>query len=165
MSDRLLRFDTDDACGQWNSTLMEDFRSDSEFIRAADELFRIAVAEHTRRECITSDGLSLEAATIELGTSISLHFRLQFLDAPDGCWDAPAQFSVASGLDSSGVVNATLSCGLCEPDGDFWYPRNRRMTSVILGDDYNWAFRRTRSYGPPTISSWMQRRYRSCGEP
>ena len=163
MNDRLHRFDTADACGRWNSILIEDFRSDTRFVHIADELFSDAVAEYSNGECVTSDGLAIESVTIDFGRSMKLHFRLQFLDAPNGCWDAPAQFSLAP--DPNRVDNkcATLSCGLHESDGNFWHPRKRRMSSVVLPDDYDWAYRRTRIYCPPTISAWIQMR-RSGGE-
>ena len=163
--DRLLRFDTTAACGQWNSHLIEDFRTDLRFVSTANDLFSEVVAEHSNGKCIASDGSLLETVIIDLGVSISLCFRLSFLDAPNGCRDAPARFFVAKDLIQNGYSRATLSCGLSGPETDFWYPGNGRMTSVLLPDDYHWAYHRTRIYGPPTISSWIQRRANERGEP
>ncbi|WP_145073541.1 hypothetical protein [Aureliella helgolandensis] len=159
------RYDSASACGKWNTTLIDDFRSDSDFIRAADELFSDVVSRHTNGECITSDGLLLETANIVLGGSIDLCFRLDFLDAPDGCGMAPAKFSVATDTTRDDCMLATLCCGLREPDGNFWYPSTRRMPSVTMPDDYDWAYSHTRVYGLPTISSWIDRRTPKRGEP
>jgi hypothetical protein len=161
----LLRFDTSTACGRWNSSLIEDFRSDLRFVGSADDLFSEAVAEYSNGECVASDGSSIETVMIDIGVSLAICFRLNFLDAPNGCWDAPARFIVAKDQTQSGFARATLSCGLREPGADFWYPKNKRKASVVLPDDYQWAYHRTHFYGPPTISSWIQRRSGERGEP
>ncbi len=163
-NDRLRHYDSARACGQWNATLIEDFRSDSEFIHTADELFGEVVDQHTNGGCIASDGLSLEAVMIDLGTSLDLYFRLHFLDAPNGYGIAPARFSVATDTTRVDCTLAALCCGLREPDGDFWYPTTTRMPNVVMPKDYDWACRHTRVYGPLTISSWIDRQRRKRGE-
>lgn len=156
--DRLHQYDSTSACGQWNATLIEDFRSAPEFMGTAEQLFGKVVNQRTNGECVASDGLSLDAVTIDLGNLIDLYFRLYFLDTPNGYGEAPAKLSVATDPKRSDCMLATLCCGLSEPDGDFWYPSTKRRSSVVLPDDYAWAYRNTRLYGPPTISSWMERR-------
>ncbi len=164
VKDRLRRYDSAGACGQWNAALIEDFRSDSGFVRSADELFREVVSRHTNGECSVSDGLSLETTMIDLGTSIELYFRLHFLDAPNGCGMAPAKFSVATDATHYDRMLATLRCGLREPEGDFWYPDSGRFGNVVMPEDYEWAYTHTRTYGLPTISSWTGRRTRKRGK-
>ena len=165
MNDRLRRYDSVGACGQGNATLIDDFRSDSEFVRTVDELFRRVVAQHTHSEFITSDGLSLEAVSIDLGLSLDLYFRLHFLDAPNGYGIAPAKYSVASDTTGDDSMLAELCCGLCESEGQFWYPTTKRMPNVVMPADYDWSYRTTRVYGPPKIASWIDRRDRKRGEP
>lgn len=162
--DRLLYFDTSDACGQSNATLIDDFRSDLKFIRAADDLFCEAVARHTGGECIASDGLSLETVMTLIGTSMSPCFRLNFLDSPFGYGQAPARFLVAIDPADRDRKLATICCGLRQPDGDFWYPSTKRVGNVVMPDDYEWAYSQTRCYGQPTVSSWLARRPRNRGE-
>lgn len=164
-NDRLRRFATADACGPWNSELIDDLRSDTKFMHTADALFREIVALHSNAECDTSDGFSLETVAIDLGASIKIHFRLHSLDAPDGYGTAPAQIFVATDPTRNDCARVTLSCGLREPDGDFWYPANKRIHSVVLPDDYDWAYGRSRIYGPPTISSWMETQNRKGDKP
>jgi hypothetical protein len=160
----LRRFASVGACGNWNATLIKDLRSDSEFIEVADELFCEVVNQHTNGECITSDGLSLVTAKIDLGKSIELYFRLNFLDAPNGYGIAPAKFSISIDTNRGDSMLATLCCGLRDPDGDFWYPITIQMPNVVMPDKYGWAYSHTRFYGPPTIASWIARRDRRCGE-
>lgn len=156
-NDRLRRFDSTDACGRWNATLVDDFRSDSEFIRTADELFFDVTNQVTPGERIASDGLLLESVVIDIGNSIDLFFRLNFLIAPNGNGVAPAKFSFAADTAHDGCRVATLACGLREPDGRFWFPRSTRALNIVLPDDYAWAYSRTRAYDPPTIASWTDR--------
>ena len=163
-NDRLRYCDSVAACGQWNATLIDDFRCDSEFIRTADELFDEVVGQNTNGECITSDGLSLETARIDLGNSIELYFRLHYLEAPNGYGIAPAKFSVATDTTRHDCSIGTLCCGLREPDGNFWYPPTSQMPNVVIPDDYDWAYSQTRVYGEPTISSWIDRRHRKREE-
>lgn len=144
--------------------MIDDFRSDQKFVRTTDDLFAQAVAQHTDGECVTSDGIGIESVTVDFGQSMKLHFRLPFLDAPDGCWDTAGQFSVAPDSTNIDLQLATLSCGVREPDGDFWYPSSNRRRSVVLPDDYDWAYTKTRVYGSQTISTWMETR-RKTGEP
>lgn len=158
------RYDSAGACGKWNETLIEDLRSDTDFIRTVDELFSEVVGQCTNGECVTSDGLSLETVKIVLGTTIDLCFRLDFLDAPHGYGMAPAKFSVANDATRHNCILATLCCGLHEPDGNFWYPKTRRIPNFVMPDDYDWAYSHTRTYGPPTITSWIGRRTRKRGE-
>ena len=162
--DRLRHFDSLDECGQWNSTLVEDFRSDTEFIRAVDELFRDAVGKHTNGACITSDGISLESVLIDFGTSLDLYFRLHFLDTPNGYGIAPARCSVEYDTTREDWMLAEICCGLCESEGQFWYPTTKRMPSVVMPGDYNWACRKSRVYGPTRIASWVYRQDRKLGE-
>ncbi|MCA9192989.1 MAG: hypothetical protein KDB03_14535 [Planctomycetales bacterium] len=164
VNDRLRHYDSASACGQRYAILIEDFRSDSKFIRTVDELFREVVAQYTSGECIVSDGVSLETVVIDLGTSLDLYFRLYFLDAPNGYGIAPAKFSVASDTTRENCMLATLCCGMREPDGNFWYPTTRRMPNVVMPDDNDWAYSHTFVYGPPTISSWIGRQTRKRGE-
>ena len=164
MNDRLRRYDSAGACGKWNATLIEDFRSDREFIRTVDELFGRVVAEYTHSECITSDGLSLETGFIDLGLSLDLYFCLHFLDAPNGHGIAPAKYSVAVDTTHKNHLIATLCCGLREPDGDFWYPTTSAKYSVVMPEGYAWAFTRRRIYGPPNFSSWMKQLEKNGGE-
>ena len=163
VSTRLRHYDSEVACGEWNGTLIEDFRSDFKFIRTADELFGEAVGQHKNGECIASDRLSLETVKIDFGATIDLYFRLHFLDAPNGYGISPGKFSVAVDTTRDDCSLATLSCGLCGPDGDFWYPSSKRMSNVVMPDNYDWAYSHTRTYGPPTISSWIDRRTRNAG--
>ncbi|WP_197172155.1 hypothetical protein [Novipirellula aureliae] len=144
--------------------MIDDFQADDSFVRTTDDLFADAVAQQTNGECVTSDGIGIESVTIDFCRSIKLHFRLLFLDAPDGFWEAPGQFSVVPDPTNTDLQLATLSCGVREPDGDFWYPSSNRRRSVVLPDDYDWAYSRTRVYGSQTISAWMKTRRRS-GEP
>ncbi len=159
-----MRYDTDEACGKWNEILAEDFRKDTDFIRAGDDLFTAVVRRHTNGDCITSDGLHLETANIQLGHFLNLHFRLDFLDGPDGYRMAPGRFSVATDTTRDDCRLATICCGLREPDGAFWYHSDTRITNASLPDDYAWAVAHTRVYGPPTIASWIARRSDKRGE-
>ncbi len=59
---------------------------------------------------------------INLGTSINLHFRLNFLEGPNGYGIAPGMLSVASDAKCDDCTLATLCGGLREPDRNFWYP-------------------------------------------
>lgn len=165
VDDRLRRYDSTDACGAWNATLIEDFRCDTDLITNAHELFSQIVAQHTQGKCVASDGLDLETAMIDLGKSIVICFRLHFLDAPNGYGIAPAKFSVIADITGNNCKTAILCCGLREPDGDFWYPSTRRIPNVVLPNDYVWAYFQSREYGPPTIASWIDRRSRKGGEP
>ena len=158
------RYDSAGACGKWNVTLIDDFRSDSDFLRTIDELFSEVVGQYTNGECITSDGLTLETVKFVLGTAIDLCFRLHFLDAPHGYGMAPAKFSVAADTTRDDCMLAKLYCGLRDPDGEFWYPSTKRLPTVALPDDYDWAYSQTRTYGPRTISSWIDRRTQKRGE-
>ena len=153
------------ACGKWNGTLIEDFRSDFKFIRTADDLFGEVVEQQTNGACTASDGLSLETVMIDFGAAIDLYFRLHFLDAPNGYGIAPAKFSVAIDTNRDDSSLATLSCGLREPDGNFWYPSSKRATNAVMPDNYNWAYSHTRTYGPSTLSSWIDRRNRKRVDP
>ncbi|TWU51545.1 hypothetical protein [Rubripirellula reticaptiva] len=164
MNDRLRHYDSASACGQWNATLIEDFRFDSKFIRTVDELFGEVVAQHTNGECIASDGLSLETVVIDLGTSLDLYFWLHFLDAPSGYGIAPAKISISSDPTRADGSLAAVCCGLREPEGNFWYPTTKRTPRVVMPNDYDWAYSHVRAYGPPTISSWIDRRDRKRGE-
>lgn len=128
------RYDSAGACGKWNLTLIEDLRSDTDFIRTVDELFSEVVGQYTSGECVTSDGLSLENVKIVLGTTIDLCFRLDFLDTPHGYGMAPARFSVTTAATRHNCTLATLCCGLHEPDGNFWYPKTRRIPNVVMPD-------------------------------
>jgi hypothetical protein len=165
ITDRLRRYHSADACGKCTATLFDDFRSDSDFLRTLDELFSEVVGQYTNGECITSDGLSLEHVEIFLGTAINLSFQLHFLDAPHGYGMAPAKFSVATDTTRDDCMHAKLYCGLRDPDGEFWYPSTKRLQTVAMSDDYNWAYSQTRTYGPPTISSWIDRRILERGDP
>ena len=122
------------------------------------------VGQHTNGECITSDGLSLETVKIVLGTAIDLYFRLHFLDAPHGYGMAPAKFSVAADTTRDDCMLAKLYCGLRDLDGEFWYPSTKRRPIVAMPDDYDWACSQTRTYGQPTISSWLDRGTQKRGE-
>ncbi len=165
VSDRLRRYGSAIACGRWNATLIEDFRSDADFIRNANELFAYVVTQHTHGRCITPDGLAVENAIINLGESIVVYFRLHFLDAPNGYGIAPAKFSVRTVVAPDNITAATLCCGLSPPDGDFWYPPTNRVPSAILPNDYAWAFSLAREYGSTKIASWIDRQTRRGSEP
>jgi hypothetical protein len=162
--DRLRRYDSAEACGKWNATLYEDFRSDTRFIYTLDEIFSDVVGRYTNGDCIVSDGLAFETVKIILGRAIDLCVRLDFLDGPHGYGMAPAKFSVANDNTRDNCIVATLCCGLREPDGDFWYPKGSRNHNVVMPDDYGWAYTYTRTYGPPTISCWIERRTQERGE-
>ena len=155
------RYDAAGNCGKWNARVVEDFRSDLEFIRKADELYANVVSQQTNGETVTSDGLALETVTIDFATSIDLHFRLSFLDGPNGYGMAPARLSVAT---RDHCTRGTLCCGLSGRDGNFWYPTTKRISNVVMPDDYDWAYSRTRVIGPQTISSWIDRRTQNPGE-
>ncbi|MCC9644329.1 hypothetical protein LOC71_18785, partial [Rhodopirellula sp. JC740] len=163
VNDRLSRYDTAEACGKWNEELANDFRRDSDFIQAADDLFTAIVRRHTHGDSITSDGLYLNAVDIQLGVSLILQFRLNFLDASKGYSVAPARFSVAANT-SREEYRATICCGLREPVGNFWYSPDNRITNASVADDHDWAVSQTRIYGPPTIASWIDRRCVKGGE-
>jgi hypothetical protein len=161
---RLRRYDCADACGKWNSILFDDFRSDLEFIRKAEELFAKIVAQLTEGKCVASDGLTLQSVTIDFGISIALHFLLIFLDAPNGYGMAPAKLSVVTDSARGDRTRGTLCCGLSGRDGNFWYPTARRILNSVMPDRYDWAYSYTRVVGPPTISSWIDRRTQKRGE-
>lgn len=135
VADRSRRYDCADACVKWNSTLVDDFRSDSEFIRKTDKLFTTIVAQQTDNECTTSDGLTLQAVTIDFGTSIALHFLLNFLDGPNGYGMAPARLSLVNESARGDRTRRTLCCGLSGRDGNFWYPNARRIPNVVMPND------------------------------
>ena len=160
VSDRLSRFDSESECGPWNSRLIDDFRSDSQFMNTVSELLRAVVGQHTKGLSIASDGLTLDSVMIHIGKSLELNFQMHFLDAPNGYSVAPARFSVTSHPSCPEDWLATLCCGLCEPDGDFWYPSAKQVSAIGIPDDYQWSYRLTRIYGPPTISAWLDRRRR-----
>jgi len=161
--DRLRRFTTADSCGQWNATLSDDFRSDTEFLRNSDELFREVVSQYTGGKCVASDGVSLETVRIQVCNEIHLYFHLYFLDAPEGFDTAPAKFSVFSKEVGEEFTLATISCGLREPYGRFWHPPSKGRPSILWPDANAWALTLNRTYGPPTIASWMARRRRRPG--
>lgn len=155
--DRLRRFDTETACGKWNTALSDDLRADGNFVSAAEQLFREAVQRHTDGVCIASDGFTIENVTVEFGIAMHIRFRLHFLDSPNGYGEAPARFSVLQTQGPNGTATATMNCGLREPEGNFWYPTNKRITAS-LPKDYRWAYHRTCTYARNALTSWIKTR-------
>ncbi len=115
-----------------NAKLIDDLKSDAGFLHTANQLITEVVAQQTNRRCIASDGLVLVAAMIDIGKSISIHFRLHFLDTPSGYGMAPAKLAVAVDPTRDRYLISTLSCGLRQPEGDFWYPVSKRTPVGIL---------------------------------
>ena len=59
-SDRLARLNTTEACGPWSSIVFQEVHNDSQFMRAADDLFSQVMAQHFKAVRFSSDGVSLE---------------------------------------------------------------------------------------------------------
>ena len=155
MLQRLERFDTEDACGRWNSLLQSSVTSDAKLFLAMDIL-----NEHAAKQCgqfLVPDGLLVMAIRIALCESLTIDFLINSLSGPNGFSNAPARFEVTVARDAGHIATARFRCGVGDSEGAFWYANTMKRSVMWVSDDYDaWAFERTKHFTKPTIAAWLQ---------
>ena len=160
--ERLRRYTTQEACGRWNADLLDDFRADSEFMAAAEQI-HVAAAQRCEQS-VAPDGLSIVGAQFELAVSLSVDFRFHSLDGPCGHASAPSRLSVNVIKDSDRSFVASFGCGLREPAGAFWYPNPSEQFPLHVPEDpAGWAFFHRKKYGVVSLTDWIEDRTNGRG--
>ena len=158
---RFLAVQSEEQCGKWNSSLVDDLNSDLLFIRNAEALHGFAVRDSIAGRLPTSDGLAVLHVDVDIRKSISVDFQLWFFVEKRGQLGhsaSPSRFSIQATTDNE--FTATFGCGLRDPNGKFWYPRTNKhygRYDVPPDSKDGWAFWREKQYGKSTLSNWMNR--------
>lgn len=169
LTERLHRFTSSDQCGRWNSAVVDDLIHDSGFLRAAEQLHEVAIHSCFPRTPPVTDGVGVLGVGIELGTSISVDFRLWLFAGEAGRLGhsaSPARFTVSRTSSNQAGYNASFGCGLRDVNGQFLYPRTDKNYGRFdrpPETPEGWAFWYTKTYGDSSLSGWLMNRRRDRG--